>query len=79
LEPQTGQSLFADNPDFSKVHIEALNVSILFVSNLPFPIIYFIASVAWIVPSIPAIEPSTPAWEQEGTAFLGGAYPKTQR
>ena len=43
------------------------------------PVINLIASVAWIVPTMPGKTPKTPASEQLGTSPGGGGVGKRQR
>jgi hypothetical protein len=57
----------------------ALNTNIRSTSKSPFLIKNFSASVACMVPNIPATEPNTPACEQVGTALSGGGQGKKQR
>ena len=47
---------------------KALKRSILSVSNVPMPVMYLIASVAWMEPRIPGTTPRMPFCEREGSA-----------
>ena len=49
------------------------------ISGSPCPRISFIASTAWMQPTIPGSTPSTPASAQFGTAPGGGGAGKRQR
>ena len=66
-------------PTFLTSHVLASNVRMQFVSSWPAPVIYFITSVAWMVPITPTTVPSTPAVDAEGISAAEGSGPKMSR
>ena len=77
--PHVGHFEHLPNGITSKFMVSALNVSSRPVSNLPVPVIHFIASVACSVPVMPGITPSTPTTLPEGTSPGAGGSGKRQR
>ena len=76
--PHTLHSSFFLTLILSKSISNASNIRSLSLKSSPQLVRYFMASVAWIVPNIPAIVPKTPAVEQVGVLSKGGGESNTQ-
>ena len=77
--PQRAQESFFGNDILFHSIVRASKVRMAFVIGSPTPARYFTASVACIVPSIPAMLPRTPTIEQVSTSSFSGGSGKRQR